>query len=191
MRSLIPDHQIWECRINLIHQQIFLGILDHRIPKKNFVQKIRPKFYNTDFTVPKFPDLQYVCMYVCMYVCVCALHGRGYVCPIYKMVCMCVHVSYVEGCMYMCMYILHGGCLCVCTHTYIPFRYNPQVGYTHNAYPAPGRMDTHTFQNTHTFSTHSPCRMNAHIYIPPSRQDTHYPLRTHLLRRANTIVSRK
>ena len=92
--------------------------------------------------------------------------------------------------MYMCMCVLHGGCVCVCvcvhTYKYIPFRYNSQVGHTHNAYPAPGRMDTLTFQNTHTFSTYSPCRTNEHIYVPPSRQDTHYPLCIHLQRRANT-----
>ena len=103
---------------------------------------------------------------------------------------MCVHVSYMKGCMYMCTYARPTWWLCVCVHTYkyIPFRYNPQVGHTHNAYPAPGRMDTHTFQNTHTFSTHSPCRTNAHMYIPPSRQDIHYPLCTHLPRRANTYT---
>ena len=39
-------------------------------------------------------------------------------------------------------------------HTYIPFRYDAQVGHTHNAYPAPGRMDTveHSYI-LHTLST--------------------------------------
>ena len=126
-------------------------------------------------------------MYVYMYVCVHYMEGamyvipRGwyvfvYMCPTWRVICICASNMVV---------------VCVHTHMYIPFRYNPQVGHTYNAYPAPGRMDTLTFQNTHIFSTHSPCRTNAHMYIPPSRQDTHYPLRMYLLRRANTIVSRK
>ena len=163
-----------------------MGILDHRIPKKNFAQKIKTKILQQKFfTAPKFPDLQYVCMYVSVHymkgLCMSYLEDGMYVCT-----CPC-------GGLYVYVYVHPTWWLCACVHTYtyIPFRYNPQIGHTHNAYPAPGRMDTHTFQNTHTFSTHSPCRMNAHMYIPPSRQDTHYPLCTHLLRRANTIVSRK
>ena len=53
------------------------------------------------------------------------------------------------------MYVHPTWWLCgVHTHTYIPFRYDPQVGHAHNAYPTPGRMDTveHSYI-LHTLST--------------------------------------
>ena len=93
---------------------------------------------------------------------------------------MCVHVSYMEACMYMCMCVLHGGCVCIHTYTYIPFRYNPQVGHTHNAYPAPGRMDTHiSFHRTLMHSPHTlhVGRMHTCIYHPLDK--THTTLYVH------------
>ena len=87
-----------------------MGILDHRIPKKNFAQKIKTKILqHKNFTAPKFPDLQYVCMYV-------SVHYMKGLCMSYLEDGMCVYMSYVEGCMYMCMCILHGGCVHVYTH---------------------------------------------------------------------------
>ena len=75
--SLIPDHQIWECRVNLIHQQIFMGILDH---KKFCTKNLNQILQHKNFTAQKFPGLQYVC--VCM-------------CPTWRVVCICVCASYM------------------------------------------------------------------------------------------------
>ena len=69
MRSLIPDHQILECKINLIHQQIFMGILDH----KKILHKVKTKILQ--HKILQCQSFQIYSMYVC------ALHGRGYVCP--------------------------------------------------------------------------------------------------------------
>ena len=95
-------------------------------------------------------------------------------------------MSYLENGMYVCTCVLRGGlyvyvyvhptwwlCVCVHTHTYIPFRYDPQVGHTHNAYPAPGRMDTHTqaiaveTSNKRFFTAIYPRLQTAAIVIQP------------------------
>ena len=85
MHSLIPDHQSWEC---IIHQQIFIGILDH---KKNFVQKNYTKFYNTK--ILQRESFQVYNMYV--YVCACVLRGGLYV-YVYVhptwWLCVCTHI---------------------------------------------------------------------------------------------------
>ena len=116
MRSLIPDHQILECKINLIHQQIFMGILDHR----KILHKVKTKILqHKTFTMPKFPDLQYVC-----------------VCTTWKGLCMsyledgmCVHVSCVFNVVCICVCASYMVVVCVCVHTYtcITFRYNPHA----------------------------------------------------------------
>ena len=75
------------------------------------------------------------------------------------------------------MYVHPTWWLCgVHTHTYIPFKYDPQVEHTHNAYPAPGRIDMHFYfcrtliHSPHTLHVGG---MNTCTYHAPSRQDTH------------------
>ena len=114
MRSLIPDHQIWECKINLISSKNFRGYSGPQ--KKNFDKRLKPKFYNKNFTAPKFPDLQYVCMYVSVHymkgLCMSYLEDGMYVCtcPMWRVVCICVCASYmVVVCLYTRISTYHSG----------------------------------------------------------------------------------
>ena len=102
-----------------------MGILDHRIPKKNFAQKIKSKILqHKNFTAPKFPDLQYVCMYVSVHymkgLCMSYLEDGMYVCtcPMWRVVCICVCASYMVV-------------VCMCTHIYVHTIQVQPSGRTH------------------------------------------------------------
>ena len=56
MHSLVPDHQTWERRINLIPSKYFRGC-----PRPQIYFKVKHK----NFATRKFPDLRYI-MYIRM-----------------------------------------------------------------------------------------------------------------------------
>ena len=134
-----------------------------------FSQKIKNKILQQNFTVPKFPDLHYVCVYVsvhymegAMYILPRRWYVCVYMCPTWRVVCMCD---------------LHGGCVRVYTHIHIHTIQLQPSGRTHIMHILPQVGWIYTFQNTHTFSTHSPCRTNTHIYHPLDK--THTTLYVH------------
>ena len=51
MRSLVPDNQTWERRIDLIPSNIFVGVLDHE-------DILHERLKHENFATQKFPDLR-------------------------------------------------------------------------------------------------------------------------------------